>query len=116
MSYIQIEIGGKPRGLKFNQYAVITMAKYADLENYEATAGYAMVYGGLKANLFVKRQEADFTFEDVCDWVDALPQEDLLKVYEVFAETQAYKNLIEKGKEKEEEVTKKKLKSNNVKT
>ena len=53
MSYIQINIGGKLRGLKFNQYAVIVMAQKSDLENYEATAGYAMVYAGLKAKSYM---------------------------------------------------------------
>ena len=115
MSYIQIEIGGKLRGLKFNQYAVITMAKFADLDNYEATAGYAMVYGGLKANCYVKREEPDFSFEQVCDWVDLLKPDDLVKVYEVFSEIQAYKNLITTG-EKEEKITKKKLKKIELKT
>jgi hypothetical protein len=107
MSYIKIEIGGKERGLKFNQYAVITMAKFADLENYEATAAYAMTYAGLKANCYVKREEADFTFEEVCDWVDKVSAEVMLQVYNVFSETQVYKELIEKGTATEE-VTKKK--------
>jgi hypothetical protein len=114
MSYIQIEIGGKLRGLKFNQYAVVTMAQYADLENYEATAAYAMIYAGLKACLYVKREESDFTFEQCCDWVDQLGTDQILKIYEVFAETQVYKNLIEKGKP--EVVTKKKLMKKELKT
>lgn len=116
MSYIQVEIGGKLRGLKFNQYAVITMAQYADLDNYEATAGYAMVYAGLKANCFVKREEADFTFEQVCDWVESISPDTLLSVYKVFEETQAYKNLIEKGTEKPEPITKKKSIRKELKT
>ena len=110
MSYIQIEIGGKLRGLKFNQCAVVTMAQYADLDNYAATAHYAMVYAGLKANCFVKREEADFTFEQVCDWVELIPIDVLIQVHNVYAETQAYKDLIKKGEEPEEVVTKKKLK------
>ena len=114
MSYIQIEIGGKLRGCKFNQMAVILMSQYADLDNYEATAGYAMIYAGLRANLYVKREEADFTFEQCCDWVEDLTPETILKVFEAFSETQAYKNLIDKGKT--EPITKKKLKSTDVKT
>lgn len=110
MSYIQKEIGGKLRGLKFNQYAIVTMAKYVDLNDYAATAGYAMVYAGLKANLFVKREEADFTFEQVCDWFDALSEQDVLDILVVFQETQVYKALIAKS-DKDDEVTKKKLTS-----
>lgn len=109
MSYIKILIGGRERGLKFNQMAVILLAQKADVENYAATAGYAMIYAGLKANCFVKGEECDFTFEEVCDWVEALSSETMLAVYEVFQSTQAYKALIEKGQP--EEITKKKLKS-----
>lgn len=115
MSYLQIEIGGKLRGLKFNQYAVITMAKLVDLDNYEASAGYALIYAGLRANLYVKREEPDFTFEQVCDWVEDLSQETLTKIMEVWQETQAFKDLIAKG-EKEEPVTKKKLSNSKMKT
>ena len=111
MSYIKILIGGKERGLKFNQMAVVVMAQKADIENYAATAGYAMVYAGLKANCFVKSEECDFTFEQVCDWVENLSPETMLSIYEVFQSTQAYKALIEKGIEKPEVITKKKLKS-----
>lgn len=133
MSYVQVEIGGKLRGWKANQYTVITMAQYADLDNYEATAGYAMIYAGLKANCFVKREEfvdkvemevdgkkqmvdVPITFEQVCDWVEEMTPEVLLQVYAVFSETQAYKNLIEKGKEKTEAPTKKKLSRKELKT
>lgn len=122
MSYIQIEIGGKLRGLKYLQYAVIVMAQKADLDNYDATAGYAMVYAGLKCNNYVKDVEDDFTFEQVCDWVDELPEETLLKVFEVFQETQAYKNLIDKGRVEgnghieSEPITKKKSNRKELKT
>lgn len=57
MSYIQIEIGGKARGLKFNQYAMVTFYKHVDLKDYDASSVYAMIYGGLKANCYVKREE-----------------------------------------------------------
>jgi len=114
MSYIQIEIGGKLRGLKFLQHAVITMSKYVDIDNYAATSGYAMVYGGLKCNNYVKRVEDDFTFEQVCEWVDLLSREDLIKIHEVFAETQLYKDLVDKGAT--EVITKKKSKKTELKT
>lgn len=124
MSYIQIEIGGKQRGVKFNQYAVILMAKFMDYEQYEASSAYAMIYGGLMACAYVKKQElindADVeldgtqikagekvSFEQVCSWVDQLDKETIDKVANVFMETQEYKNLIGKG-EKDNELTKKK--------
>ncbi len=46
MSYIQLELGGKARGLKFNQMAVITMTNYLDFNNLAATYGYALIYAG----------------------------------------------------------------------
>lgn len=109
MSYIQIEIGGKIRGLKFNQMAVVILAQKADHQNFAATGNYAMIYGGLCANLYVKGEEKDFTFEEVCDWVDALPQETLTAVDNCLQEAESYKRLIEKG-QKEIVIDKKKLK------
>lgn len=104
MSYIQVTIGGKPRGLKFNQMAVLTMTQYLDYNNMAATYGYALVYSGLIANCYVKREEPDFTFEQVCDWADELTVDDLTKIRECFESTQTFKTLTKAG----EEQTKKK--------
>jgi hypothetical protein len=99
MSYTSLELGGRTRGLKFNQHAVITMSKYLDYDNMSATYGYALIYAGLSANCYVKREEVDFTFEQVCDWVDELKTEDVLKVQEVFQSTQAFQNIIKTNEE-----------------
>lgn len=107
MSYIQLELGGKLRGLKYNQMAVITMTNYMDFNNLAATYGYALVYAGLVANCYVKREEPDFNFETVCDWVETLTPEQLLKVRECFESTQTFKAL-QKIEEPGEEMTKKK--------
>lgn len=109
MSYIQIEIGGKLRGLKFNQMAVVILAQKADYQNFAATGNYAMIYGGLKANCYVKSEEPDFTFEEVCDWVDSLSQETLTAIDNCLQEAESYKRLLEKG-QKETVIDKKKLK------
>lgn len=110
MSYIEINLGSKNRGLKFNQYAVVTMAQYLDFENVPATYGYALVYAGLKGNCYVKREEPDFNFENVCEWVDEMSYEDITKVRDCFEETQLFKQMIEKTGEAEV-LTKKKQKS-----
>lgn len=124
MSYIQIEIGGKLRGLKFNQGALIIFQGRIDKENYEATTGYALIYAGLKLNAYVKGEEfldyteeeingkpvkvgTPITFEKVCDWVDELNEQTVLSVINCFKETQAYKNLIPEAKEEGEEIKKK---------
>jgi hypothetical protein len=106
MSYIQLNIGGKLRGLKFNQMAVITMTKNLDFDNMEASYGYALIYAGLVSNMYVKRQEVDFSFEEVCDWADELKEEDLTKIREAFESTTAYQKLAQQN----EVLTKKKLK------
>lgn len=108
MSFVQVNIGGQQRGLKFNQMAVITMAKYLDYENLNATYLYSVVYGGLSANAYVKREEFTHTFEEVCDWVDGLAIEEATKIQSAFEETQVYKKLVELGTEANEQMTKKK--------
>ena len=107
MSYISITIGDKPRGLKFNQMAVMTMTTYLDYNNLAATYGYALVYSGLLANCYVKREEPDFDFEKVCDWVELLSMEDLLKIKDCFEATQTYKTLIASQVVEETETKKK---------
>ena len=110
MSYIQLTIGNKLRGLKYNQMAVMVMSQNLDYDNMAATYGYALIYAGLKANCYVKREEPDFTFEQVCEWVDEMSYDDLMKAKECFESTQTYRKLTEVG-EKVEEQTKKKQKS-----
>jgi len=112
MSYIQVEIGGKLRGLKFNQGAIMWMQDKVDPTNFEATTGYAIVWGGLRANCYVKGDEfgeyieqvddADkkvpkfvpYTFEQVCDWVDALPLEINKLITECFQESEAWRKRL----------------------
>lgn len=112
MSYIQLTIGSKIRGLKYNQMAVMVMSQHLDYDNMAATYGYALIYAGLKANCYVKREEPDFTFEKVCEWVDEMTYEDLMKAKECFESTQTYRKLTDIGAAaQEEEQTKKKQKS-----
>jgi hypothetical protein len=108
MSFVEVNIGGEVRGFKFNQMAVITMAKYLDYDNLNATYLYAVVFGGLSANAFVKREEFTHSFETVCDWVDEMSIEDAQKVQACFEETQVYKKLVEVGQASTEQMTKKK--------
>lgn len=115
MSYLQLTIGGKLRGLKFNQMALLTMSQYLDYDNIPATYGYALVYAGLRANCYVKREEADFSFEQCCEWVEQMTLEDINKVREVFEATQTFKTLSgavaeEQTKKKPRSTTKKRIK------
>ena len=100
MSYLQIEIGGKQRGLKFNQLAIEIMSQYNDTGTNTGFL-YAMIYGGLRGNTYVKREEPDYTFEQVCDWVDELKDKEnvIVEVTNKLQETQIWKDLVDKGKE-----------------
>lgn len=98
MSYLQIEIGGKLRGLKFNQLAIEILSTFNDT-NTSSAFMYAMVYGGLRGNSYVKREEPDYTFENVCDWCDDLENKDetILLISQTLTETQIWKNLVSLG-------------------
>ena len=109
MSYIQVEIGGRLRGLKFTQGAIMWMQDKVDFENYAATAGYATVWGGLKMNCYAKGEELTKTvsneevpanFEDVCEWVDELDKDTALKISDAFKESSVFKKLVEENDKK----------------
>ena len=94
MSYTTITLNGKERGLKFNQLAIEIIAQYNDT-NTNTGFLYAMIYGGLKGNSYVKREEADYTFEEVCDWIDAMPDKEAVvnNVSAAMTETQIWKDM-----------------------
>ncbi len=109
MSYIQVEIGGRLRGLKFTQGAIMWMQDKVDFENYAATAGYATVWGGLKMNCYAKSEELTktvngtevaATFEDVCEWVDELNKDTALNISNAFKESSVFKKLTEENDKK----------------
>jgi hypothetical protein len=112
MSYLQLELGGKLRGLKFNQLAIEVISTHNDTGTQSAFM-YAMIYGGLMGNSYVKREEPDYTFEDVCDWVDVMENkaEAVGKVTDVLTSTQVWKNLVKAGQEAEVVEEKKKVNS-----
>jgi len=103
MNYTQITIGGKERGWKVNQLTIELWAKHIDQDASPSTSTYAAVYAGLVANCYVKREEPDFTFEDVCEWVDEInlsgKYEPLEKIKKTFEESRFYINLLDKLKD-----------------
>lgn len=116
MSYIDINYNGLKLGLKFNEFAV---RKYTEIvlqdlanglngEDIAATSVYAMIYGGLHGNSFVKRVAMPYTFEQVCDIVEVLTKQELQAVSDVFIEVQAYKDLLSKLSKNAAPVEKKK--------
>ena len=108
MSYIQVEMGGKLKGMKFNKYAEDILRKKVQPDNL-LSGIYSLVYSGLVANCFVKQIAQDFTFEEVCDWVDQLSDEVLLQIHTAFRESDSYKKgqaLIDEQAAKEEAASK----------
>lgn len=95
---MQVTLNGKPRHLKFNQLALEIFTKHVD---YETTHGalYAGIYGGLRGYSYVKREEVDYGFEEVCDWCDEADQKELVAAYNEFTETRAFKEWYEKFKD-----------------
>lgn len=106
-NYVQIEIGGELRGLKFNQGANVEIQLKIGKSKNAMFGCYAVVYGGLIGNCFVKGIEPDFTFEDVCGWVDEIQDESIFTSI-----TDAYKASLPVV---EETAKKKKLPQRNTK-
>jgi hypothetical protein len=71
--YMNAEILGKNRGIKFGVLAIqkIAMSVGDQFSTQDITVLYEMLYWGLWNNCYVKKEVPDFTFEDVCDWVDS---------------------------------------------
>lgn len=118
--YIQANILGKPRGLKFGTLAAeqITMdlvaLGVATQGNYSSAMISSIIYWGLYNNTFVKRAELDVTFEDVCNWMDENWNDkeveplitDIVKCYE---ESKQSKLVIKNLSDSVEEIKKKNL-------
>lgn len=79
MGYINFEIGGKSRGFNFSQGAKILATEkageYPDPEDLKVMSVYIIFWASLRANCTRKKEKPDFTFDDVCNWVDKVPAE-----------------------------------------
>lgn len=102
-NYINITdcVGGKDRGWKINQMTIELWSKKTSFESENSSSIYAAVYAGLVSNCYVKGEESDFTFEDVCDWVDKVSlsgtREDVfLLIKNTFEESDVYIKILEK--------------------
>jgi hypothetical protein len=106
--YVQMDILGRKRGLKFGMTAVHKIA--IDAQKLGATIGNnidyevipVIVYWGLFNNCYVKREDPDFTFEDVVEWVDGhVNQPELFtEVIKTFYESKAVQGKQPEGEEK----------------
>lgn len=85
--YIQIELGGVKRGVKFGNRALLDMVAKHNLNensvfNFDLICD--LVWFGLLNNCMVNRSEPDFTNEDVIIWCDDLSNETIKEVTEIF--------------------------------
>lgn len=92
MSYIQI----REKGLKFNQESIEIFWRRLELEDStDAGDKYACFYAGLFVNAKMKGAPAP-TFEETCDWVDTLTNEEKKSAMDCMGETTKYKEHLEK--------------------
>ncbi len=102
--YYELELGGKKRGLKFNQISLEVFTKNINAEALESSAVYATFFAGLIGNTVAKREEQDYTFEDVMEWVDVLYEQgktdEIKKVCDLWAETHTWKDWLVNFQEK----------------
>jgi hypothetical protein len=107
MSFIKVQLGGRARGLRFDQLAWTVFLKNIDYAEVAATSNTAMVYAGLYAECYRNEAERDFTRADVQDWLDDVSVEDLDKIADKFRETTQWQKM---QTDKEPDMTKKKPK------
>jgi hypothetical protein len=88
--YIQLELGGKKRGVKFGNYALMEYSKLngTGVAEFDETNPIKLcadlVYCGLKNNCFIKKEIVDFTQEDVLLWVDDMPMSQITDIIQIF--------------------------------
>ena len=103
-SRIEINLGGKLRGIRFNQISLEIFSKNIVPEAPLASSIYATFYAGLYGECVVKREDIDFTLEDVSGWVDDLynenKREEIRKVCEMWEETNYYREWMKGFQEK----------------
>jgi len=106
---MKIKLNGKEYGIKFNQLAIEKLHEFND---GETTSGfmYAMVYGGMIGYSRLKREDVDYTWENVCEWVDEMENknEQIQAVTILLNETKVWNDLIKQGQEIRENEEKKK--------
>jgi hypothetical protein len=91
--YIQLELGGKKRGIKLGNYALMEYSKITGSGVVEFNNENPiklctdLIYCGLKNNAYIKRETMDFTMDDVLVWVDDMPIEQINDVINLFHES-----------------------------
>ena len=110
MSYANDFIGGKDRGLKFNQFAAqefslnYTRHEKMAADNPDLFFLYNIFYSGLAGNCKAKGEEIEFTIYDIVDWIDELydnrKDEVIHKVVGVFKASRVWEDMVQAVKQK----------------
>lgn len=131
MNYLQKEIGGKLRGLKFNQDCLMTFYSEVDQKRTSTTSKIALLFAALQANSYVKKEEfiekitkeidgkeveefVPITKEMVSDWADEMSEEDHFEIMQTFMASKPYVKIIEDNKKKSEQISTEPNMSGNV--
>jgi len=69
--YMSADVLGKTRGIKFGMIAIQQIMTKIESGMPEVAILYELLYWGLWNNCYVKKEVPDFSFEEVCDYVDA---------------------------------------------
>jgi len=91
--YIQLELGGKKRGIKLGNYALMEYSKINGTGVVEFNDENPiklctdLIYCGLKNNAYIKKEIMDYTMDDVLVWVDDMPIEQINDVINLFQES-----------------------------
>jgi hypothetical protein len=102
MSYLQIEIGGEKRGLKFDIGTLKCLEKLYDVDpfNFKTESNsmadllpYAtkIVHAGLVRNSVVKKEAVEFTAEQIDEWVSEMDLPTLTDIANAYNEIFARK-------------------------
>lgn len=85
--YTNIKLGGKNRGIKFGNRALLDiMGKHQVNEGLKFSFDLVVdiIYFGLINCCMIKKENVDFSEEEVTEWVDEMPMPVLLEVFSTF--------------------------------
>jgi hypothetical protein len=109
-----ITINGKAVGVRFNMQAVAEMAGMKGSGNAIKNV-LSVIWGGILGFAFIKQQEPEVTFEEVCDWYEAIyldgkESDDVKKVMAAFESSkifqEKFKPAVEENSAKKNEIKK----------
>jgi len=123
MSYLQIEIGGRERGIKFSQGTNILLQDRVLLMDDEERKAFGVpiiIWAGLKTNCVIKGErftksvedkdkpgkfrEEPSTFEDVCEWCESLSEQIKLDIVNLYSEVNPQKEVADDEKKNQPDI------------